>query len=205
MRTVHVSAWAWEQAGLATAFRTEFRILSAHSVHIRRRCTDVRNVSGEAGKVFQTLDFLYDGILAAGLYELALMCGYSTEVTTSETASMGIYRELDHLECRNVLSLISRMRKFGEREIPERIHLFLGCRRPGRVYLDITVSYRLHKYRRLEHIGICLDNMEILGKGNLILTATLIGVKNDSILCTATSVHIEAQLRYLPDFIYITS
>ena len=174
VRTVHVSAWAWEQAGLATAFRTEFRILSAHSVHVRRRCTDVRNVSGEAGKVFQTFYFLEDGILASGLYELALMGCYCTEVAASEASAMGIDRELDHLECRNVLALISRMRKLGEREIPERIHLFLGCRRPGRVYLDITVPYRLYKYRRLEHIGICLNHMEVFSKCHLVLTAALV-------------------------------
>ena len=92
------------------------------------------------------------------------MGGYSAEIAASETASMGVYRELDHLEGRDMLALIPRMRKFCERKVPERIHLLLSCRRPGRIYLHITVSYRFHKHRWLEHIGIGLDKMEILCK-----------------------------------------
>ena len=37
MRTVHILAWAREKTRFATAFRAQFRILSAHAVHIGSR------------------------------------------------------------------------------------------------------------------------------------------------------------------------
>ena len=102
------------------------------------------------------------------------MCGNGAEITSSETSAMRIDRELDHLEGRYMLALIARMRELCERKIPERVHLLLSCRRPCRIYLDITVSYRLDQHRRLEHVRICFDHMEILGEGYLILAAALI-------------------------------
>ena len=118
---------------------------------------------------------------------------------------MCIDRELDHLKGRDMLSLVARMRLFCERKIPERVHFLLGCRRPCRVDLHIAVLYRLHQHRWLKHIGICLHHMEVLGKGYLVLAATLIRVEYDCILGPAFAVHIEGKLRYLPDIVYITS
>ena len=87
---------------------------------------------------------------------------------------MGIDRELDHLEGRYMLAFVSRVRKLCIRQVPERIHLFLCRWRPCRVYLDKSTADRLDQHRRLEHVRICLDHMEILGKGYLVLAASLI-------------------------------
>ena len=90
MGTVHVPARTREQAGLASAFRTQFLILSTHSVHVCRRCSDIGNIAGKARKTVQGLDFPDYGILATRLDELALMGGYRAEIAASETSPVRI-------------------------------------------------------------------------------------------------------------------
>ena len=117
--SVHIFAWNREQTRFASAFRAKFLILSLHSVHVRGRSTDVRYVSREARKAVQSRDFLDYGFFASRLYELALMRSYGTEITSSETAAMGIDRKFDHLEGRYMLALVARMRQLSERKVPE--------------------------------------------------------------------------------------
>jgi hypothetical protein len=205
MRTVHILARTWEKTRLASALRAKLRILALHAIHIRSRSTHIRNIAGKARKSIQGSDFPDDGLLATGLDELALMSRDGTEITTAEASPMSIDRKLDHLECRNMLALIARMRQFSERKIPDRIHLLLRGRREGRVDLNITITHRLDKHRRIHHIRISLDHMEILRKSRLILAASLERIENDRILMAASAVHIETDLRYLSDIIEIPS
>ena len=49
---------------------------------------------------------------------------YRAEIAASEAPSVGIYRKLDHLVCRDMLSLVPRMRQFCKREVPVGVHFF---------------------------------------------------------------------------------
>ena len=64
-----------------------------------------------------------------------------------------------------MLAFVARMRQFCERQVPERIHLLLRGRRIRGIDPHITVPDRLDDYRRMQHVGMGLNQMEILRKG----------------------------------------
>ena len=199
VRTVHILARSREKAGFAAAFLAQAAVLALHSVHICCRRSHVGDVAGKAWQAVKASDLREDGLLTAGLYELALMCCNGTEVTTSEASSVSVDRELDHLERRDVLSFVTRMRLLGERKVPERVHFLLSSRRIGWVYLHISVSDRLHQHRRMHHICVSLDDMEILCKCDLVLAASFKRIQHHRVCDLAAAVHIESQLRDLSD------
>ena len=80
MRTVHIPAWRRKEAGLATTFRTQFRIPSTHAIHIRSWGTHIRDIAGKARQAVQSLDFPDYGFFTTGLDELALILNFTVMV-----------------------------------------------------------------------------------------------------------------------------
>ena len=103
--------------------------------------------------------------------KFSLMRRNGAEVTTAETAPVGVYGELYHVVCRNALAFVPGMRQLGERKVPETVHFLLSCRRIRRVNLHITFPYRLQDGIRMHHVGMGLNPVEILCKGNFVLLA----------------------------------
>ena len=145
-----------------------------HTVHICRGGPDIGNVSRKARQIIEFRNLLQYAFLASGLDEFALMGGYGAEITTPETAPVSVHREFYHIVGRYALALVTGMREFGERQVPERIHLLCRSRGQSRVYLYITLSHRLHDYRRVHHIRISLNQMEILGEGLFVLETVFV-------------------------------
>ena len=156
--------------------------------------SDVGYIACEAGEGGHIPYFAYDGIFAARLYELALVGGDSAEIAASETASVRGDRELDHIVGRYAVALVARMRQLGVRQVPERVHFLLSCRRIGRIHLHVAVADRLHQHRRVQHICSSLYYIEILRKGLFVLQAALVGVEEYGAFGTAASAHPEGQL-----------
>ena len=118
-RTIHILARRWEKTRFSTTLCTKLRILTMHSVHICSWGTYIRDITCKSRKIIQATYFLKNGLFASLLNEFTLMCCDGTEITTSKTASMSVDREFDHFKCRNVLTLITWVRLFCKRQIPE--------------------------------------------------------------------------------------
>ena len=103
--------------------------------------------------------------------ELALVGGDGAEVAAAEAPAVGVHGELDHVVGRDALTLVPRVRKLGERQVPEGVHFLGGGRRERRIDLDIPLPYRLQDGVRMHHVGMGLYPMEVLRKSALVLAA----------------------------------
>lgn len=110
-----------------------FRTCSRSVLPNRKYCRQTRNTE-------QALDLLHNGFFRTGLYELTLMSSDCAEVAASETSPVRIDGILNHIICRYPLALVSRMRQFGKRQVPEGIHIFLTGRRIRGINLHIAIT-----------------------------------------------------------------
>ena len=126
------------------------------------------------------------------------MGGDGTEITTSETSSVGVYGKLDHIIRRNTFPLIPRMRQFRKRQIPVRVHLLFRRRRTWRIHLDITVTDTFHEGIRMHHIRLCLNQMEVFCESSFIFLAFLERVENQCpFFLLGFACHVKGDLRNL--------
>ncbi len=125
------------------------------------------------------------------------MGGDSAKIASSETTPVGVYGELYHVVRRDPFPLVPGMRQFGEGKVPERIHLLLGRRRIRGIYLDVSVTDGFHDGGRMHHVGVGLDEVEVLSESLLAFPALLIGMEHQRVLHFGSPFHEESYLGYL--------
>ena len=131
------------------------------------------------------------------------MGSYRAEIAASEASPVRDDRVLDHVIGRNPLAFVARMRSLGERQVPERIHLLRRGWRVRWIDLDISVPYRLDDSRRMHHVGMGLDQVEILRNSLLVGQAFLIGMQHQRVLDLPFAAHPKCNLRDLVDRVRI--
>ena len=128
------------------------------------------------------------------------------EVAASETSPVRIDGILNHVICRYPLALVSRMRQFGKRQVPEGIHIFLTGRRIRGINLHIAITAAFDDGIRMHHIGQSLNMMKILGKSAFVPLALLERMEfKHALPHLRLSAHIESQLRNLMHIVKTSS
>ena len=143
MIVLEVAANRRIETGLAPALATQILVPATHTVHVRRRSTQIRNVAAKRRHGTQLLDFTNNRSLGTRLDEFALMGGNSAEIAAPETTAVRNDAVLDHIVRRNPLVLVAGMRELGKRQVPVRVHFFCSRWRKWRIDLDISLTYRL--------------------------------------------------------------
>ena len=128
------------------------------------------------------------------------MGGYRAEIAAAETSPVRDDGILDHIVRRDALAFVSRMRTFGERQVPERIHLLLRRRRIRRVDLDEPVGDRLDYDLLVEHVGVGLYLMEILRESAVVLQALFVGMEHERVVHAPLPLAEECELG---DFLHL--
>lgn len=193
------------ETGLAAAFVAERRIFAAHPVHVGRGRAEIGNIPGKFRHGSQFPGLPHNGRAGTGLDELALVGGDRAEVAAPETATVRDDRVLDHVVRRNPLALVARMRQFREGQVPEGIHFLRRGGREGRIDLNIPVADRFDDRGGVQHIGLGLDQAEVLGEGLLALPAHLEGMERQSVRNLAPPRHPEGNLRERLDIAQIAA
>ena len=108
---------------------------------------------------------------------LSLMCRNGTETAAPKTSPVGVYRELYHLICRDMLPLIARMGQFCVGKIIIGIQFLNRWKRIRAVHTYIFVSCLLHQL--LAHHPVCFNfnNVEVLHKCLLVFQTFFIRVE----------------------------
>ena len=70
---------------------------AAHAVHIRRRSAEIRQIAFEVRHLYHLLYLPQDALLRTTRDKLSLMSRDCAEGTASETSSVDIDRELNHI------------------------------------------------------------------------------------------------------------
>ena len=153
-----------------------------HGIHIGTRSAEVGEIAFEIGHLGDGLDFLQDAFLASAHDELALMRTDGTEGTSAETASMQVHGELDHIEGRDALALVLRVRQTGIRKVERHVEFALCHRRVRRVYHHGAVACVLQDACRLVLVGFFLDEAEVLGLLLLVAGTSLVRMEHDVFL-----------------------
>ena len=96
-------------------------VFAVHTVHIRRRSSQVRDDAAPLGKRLQLFDLAQDGRFGARDDLLALMGRNGAERATSETATVHTDRETNHLIGGNTLVFIFGVRQVLERQVVDGI------------------------------------------------------------------------------------
>ena len=165
------------------AFLAKFLVLTLHTVHIGGRATQIAKRSVEIGHLYNLLHLFHDRLLTTRDDLFALMGRDGTERTASETTTMAVDGEFDHLVGGDSATfLILRMGKTGVREIKRFIQFLFGERCIGRVDDHIAAAMWLHKSLSDNLIAFLLDDMEILSLLTLGFLTLFEGMKPEDIV-----------------------
>ena len=202
---VVVQVWAHlrVQARRTAAPAAQFLVAAAHAVHVGRRCTDVREVTPEAGHRGDSPHLVEDRALAARVDEFALVSRYGAERTAAEASPVDVDRVLDHLPRRDVsFAVIARVRCPFVRQVERVVELFGRERRVGRRDDHVAVADGLDQRRcRFHQVALCLDDREILPESPIVARTLLVGVQPDR-LRRVEPLHVifAGHERHLPQF-----
>ena len=181
---VSIEVWAYLgiDARRTLADCTSLRIASLHAIHIGRRTTQVRQIALEVGHLYHLLHLLHNAFLRTTCDELALMGANGTESTTSETATMNINRELDHLISRNTLTLIFRVWKACVRHIKRTVEFFCSHRRIRRIHNSVLPVHTLQQTLRMHLVRLFLDMAEVISLSLTVYETFFMAIKNNVVI-----------------------
>ena len=101
------------------------------------------------------------------------------ESASAEAATVQIHRELYHIESRNALAFILRMRQTRVRKVERAVELFGRHRRIRRIDNGIMIINSLQQTLGVHLVRFFFDVTEVVGLGFLVAQAFLMTVKND--------------------------
>ena len=159
---IEVRAYLGMDARRALALPALVLIGSAHGIHVGTRSAKVAQVALEVGHLGDGFHFLQDAFLASAHDELALMRTDGTEGTSAETSAVQIDGELDHVESRDALTFIFRVRQAGIGKVERHVELALCHRRVRWVHHYRAVAGMLEDACGFVFVRFFFDETEIL-------------------------------------------
>jgi len=148
--------------------------LALHLVHVGTGAANVADVALKTRHGDDLLDFFEDGRLGAARDKFPLVGRDRTKTAATETPTVGIDGELDHLKGRDVAALfVAGMRQARVRQVEGVIQFSVRHRRVGRVDDEAAVADVLQDAARADLVGLLLHDLEVGGVGALVFQAGL--------------------------------
>lgn len=108
-----------------------FHVSSAHLIHICGGATEVGEVAMEIRHASDSFHFAQDARFTSAHDKFSLVRRNSAERTATETATVEVDREADHLECRDSFVTVFGVRKAGVWQVETAVDL---CSCHGRIW-----------------------------------------------------------------------
>ena len=153
-------------------------IPASHTIHIGRRCANIRYIALEVGHSNNPLNLLKDRAFRARIDEFTLVGRDGAEGATTEATTVDIYRVLDHLPRWDVaLATVARVWGTLVRQVEGVVEFLGGEGLVGRCDDNIPIAHTLQQRSvALHHIAKCLYLGEVLAELSPVLKALLVGV-----------------------------
>ena len=182
MISIQVGTYRRMETRRTLALAAQLFVPSFHAVHIGAGSTQIAQIAFEVGKLHDGLHLAQDAFLGAADYELALVGRDGTECASSETSTMDIDGELDHVIRRNTLALILGMWQTGIGQVERMIQLGFRQRRKRRIDHHRALRHALQHAAGFVLVALLLDVTKIRSLFALVLQALFVRVEQDVFL-----------------------
>ena len=176
---VQVGAYLRVDARGALALHAAVLVASLHTVHVGTGSSQVAQVAFEVGQLHHGLHFAQDALFGAADDELALVGRDGAEGTASETSTVDVDGELNHVVGRDAFALVLGVRQARVGQVVGVVQLGLAHGRIGRVDHHRRLACGLQDARGGIFVALLLDVAEV---GRLLLLvgqALLVRVEAD--------------------------
>src|SRR5690554_4473424 len=160
--------------GPAPALRKEMKYK-----HMTADTSNFKTIGSLHGALPIFLDLVEDGLMGAALDDTALVLDDGAEGTATEADTHDVHREADHLEGRNLLVPVGRMRHPGVGQPEHVVHLLGGQGYWRRVEPDIPFTMALHQRPGVAGVGFQMQYPVGMGIEHRIVAHLLVGRQAD--------------------------